>query len=154
MHLICRKYFNLAMDKVLSLQRASPLVSFLVCYCNVLVGSIHDGTLLHSKFNTQLLITISSSEHTYNLYSFSNTTTQVHSKSLYISRRHNHSNVSVLIVALIWKRNKPIVTQQGAEVMLPRKPNMEHYFIGLVSRLFRHPDNGGITHIWNVSLPQ
>jgi uncharacterized membrane protein len=26
-------------------------------YCNVLVGSIHDGTLLHSKFNTQLLIT-------------------------------------------------------------------------------------------------
>jgi hypothetical protein len=33
-------------------------------YCSVLVGSIHDGTLLHSKFNTQLLITVSNSSIT------------------------------------------------------------------------------------------
>jgi hypothetical protein len=28
-------------------------------YCNEFAGSIHDGSLLHSKFNTQLLITVS-----------------------------------------------------------------------------------------------
>jgi hypothetical protein len=28
-------------------------------YCNEFVGSIHDGTILHSKFSTQLLITVS-----------------------------------------------------------------------------------------------
>jgi hypothetical protein len=43
-------------------------------YCNILEGSIHDGTLLHSKFNTQLLITISSAPNTTNLFRFSNTT--------------------------------------------------------------------------------
>jgi hypothetical protein len=58
----------------------------------------------------------------------------------FISPRHIHSNArfnccvtretqqthcySTGTVALLRKHNKPIVTQQSAEVMLPRKPNM------------------------------
>jgi hypothetical protein len=32
----------------------------IITYCNEFAGSIHDGTLLPSKFNTQLLITVHS----------------------------------------------------------------------------------------------
>jgi hypothetical protein len=37
------------------------LISCTTLYCNVLVGSIHNGNLLHSEFSTQLLITVSNS---------------------------------------------------------------------------------------------
>jgi hypothetical protein len=64
-------------------------------------------------------------ELTYNLYSFFDTTDKF-IRSLSRSQRHNHRNVSVTMVALLRKRNNPIVTQQGADVLLPRKPNMPH----------------------------
>jgi hypothetical protein len=39
-------------------------IRILTPICSVLVGSIHDGTLLHSEFNTLLLITVSNSSNT------------------------------------------------------------------------------------------
>jgi hypothetical protein len=94
-----------------------------------------------TKFNTQLSITINSAPNNVQPLLVLQYNSQVHSKSLYISQRHNHSNVSILIVAftkemqkthcyatgtvaLLRRHNNLIVTQQGAEVMLPRKPNM------------------------------
>jgi hypothetical protein len=75
---------------------------------------------------------------TSNLYSFSDPTHKF-MRSPLSSHRHFHSNVSVYIVA--WKRlfsllryrgnatmpHCPIVAQQEAEIMLPRKPNMWQY---------------------------
>jgi hypothetical protein len=75
---------------------------------------------------------------TSNLYSFSDPTHNF-IRSPLSSHRHFHSNISVYIVA--WKRlfsllryrgnstmpHRPVVAQQEAEVMLPRKPNMWHY---------------------------
>jgi hypothetical protein len=104
-------------------------------YCNVLVGSIsqwnfialriqyttvdYSQQLYNTRPNstsslTQLTqITIGSAPNTTSeLFKLSRTTDTVHSKSLYTSPRHNHSNVSVLTVALLRKLNKPIVTQQ------------------------------------------
>jgi hypothetical protein len=34
---------------------------YIYIYCNKFAGSIHNGSLLHSRLNTQLLITISNS---------------------------------------------------------------------------------------------
>jgi hypothetical protein len=74
-------------------------------YCNVFVGSIHDGTLLllHSKFNTQLLITNNSALNTTGATNFfkSQHTTNSFLRSLCRQQRHNHRNVSVTIVAFV-----------------------------------------------------
>jgi hypothetical protein len=95
----------------------------------------HSGSLLHSKFNTQLLITVHNSsriltqvqllpvlEHNHKLHS-----RQVHVLSvcvsehnslsaskalLYIAHSHFHSNVSVYIVVLLWKCHKLTVMRQ------------------------------------------
>jgi hypothetical protein len=61
----------------------------------------------------QLSITINSAPNNDRAPQALSHNSPVHSKSLsYIPHRHNHSNVSVLIVALLRKRNKPIVMQQ------------------------------------------
>jgi hypothetical protein len=80
--------------------RSYNLAVTFIWYCNVLEGSIHNGTLLHSKFNTQLLITISSAPNSVQPLLVLQYNSLVHSKSLKITR-HNHRNVSVSIVAFV-----------------------------------------------------
>jgi hypothetical protein len=67
-----------------------------------------------TEFNTQQqLITINSAPNNVRALQALSHNYSVHSKSLfYIPHRHNHNNVSVLIVALLRIRNKPIVIQQ------------------------------------------
>jgi hypothetical protein len=67
-------------------------------YCNILVGSIHDGTLLHSKPNTQPLITISSSSRIL-----------IHVRQILELQRMRPLSCSfpsgpLLIAILLWKR--------------------------------------------------
>jgi hypothetical protein len=90
-------------------------------YCNALVGSIHDGTLLHSKFNTQLLITTlrtrpnSTSSLTQlhqittgasNLFKSQTTTAQFIRNLSLIYHTAITITITVLIVALLRKCNR------------------------------------------------
>jgi hypothetical protein len=99
-------------------------------YCNVLEGSIHDGTLLHSKFNTQLLITMNSALNTTNLFGFSNTT---HSflRSLCRQQRHYHRNVSVTIVAFV-------------TMLLVNRPSIS------IAALLRKSNNAVLSHCYTT----